>query len=269
MGGRGASAGISRSGGGGSGGFGGGIGGSGYATVAAMAKGFQENGGASAVTSGNSNLPFGGYTANGNSELTKWQAATDTDKMGAYLHKVDNFDVNSVNDKWAFYDNPYQKMVLSMGLNDAPIVMSDSQFNQYVQQTGQTVMYRGWSSKDSANRFTQSQYSHTGTGVYGDGFYFTPSQSTARSYGSGAVTKMALSPNARVVDYNTLVRNMNANATGKVGSALRKAGSYGSRSYSSNDGEAQWALKMGYNVVQNGTYYYALTRDALVVSSRY
>lgn len=264
MGGRGASAGI-----GGGGAAVGGIGGSQYYTISAMVKGFQDNGAGNAATSGNSNLAFGGYTANGNQDLAKWQAATDTDKMGAYLHKVDNFDVNSVSDKWAFYDNPYQKMVLSMGLNDAPIVMSDSQFNQYVKQTGQTVMYRGWSSRDSADRFTQSQYSHTGTGVYGDGFYFTPSQSTARSYGSGAVTKMALSPNARVVDYHTLVRNMNANATGKVGNALRKAGSYGSRSYGANDGEAQWALKMGYNVVKNGSYYYALTRDALVVSSKY
>lgn len=83
---------------------------------------------------------------------------------------------------------------------------------------------------------------------------------------------MMLSPKASVVDYNALVKSMPSTAT-KLGRSLAYAGSRGQRSYGNNEGEAQWALKMGYNVIKvdNGRstpYYYALTRDAFIVSSK-
>ena len=83
---------------------------------------------------------------------------------------------------------------------------------------------------------------------------------------------MMLSPNARVVDYNALVSSM-PDRSSQLGKSLRYAGSGASRSYSSNSGESQWALKKGYNVIKvdagfGEPYYIGLTRDAFIVSKK-
>lgn len=212
----------------------------------------------------------GDYTAGNNADLMKWQSQTD-DKSASFLSKLDNqTDLAAIqsqtNDPWSFYDNPFQKMTSSMGLNAAPTVMSESDFNNYVAQTGSTVLYRGWSGNNSATRFTQSPNSHVGNGINGDGYYFSADRGTARSYG-GTGMKAALSPNARVVSA-TAVRAEIAKKSPKLQSALSKAGSYGTRTYGSNRGEAQMALKMGYNCIDAGWAVIPLTRDAVVVSAK-
>ena len=216
------------------------------------------------------------YTDNGNEQLLKYQAQDD-DKTARFLANVaKTTDYSNYDDgQYGFYDNSFQKLALRLGIAHPPKEVSDSVFNQYVQQTGSEVFYRGFSSSDSADRLTKANYFHTGTGVYGDGVYFTQDKATAASYGigynKGAIRKMTLSPDAKVIDYTTLQRSM-ASASPNLQSAMRAAGSKGSRSYSGNDGEAQWALKNGYNVVRIGSgksaYYYALSGDALIVSSR-
>ena len=212
----------------------------------------------------------GDYTDNGNPELIKWQGQTD-DKSANYLAKVDKTtDLSQIQqatgDKWAFYDNPQQKLVESMNLNGSATVLSESDFNKYVQQTGATVLYRGWSGQDAVDRFKNSPNSHIGNGINGDGYYFSADRSTAQGYG-GTGTKAALSPNARVVSLAEVNKAI-SNASPKLQSALRKAGSNGTRTYGSNNGQAQMALKMGYNTIDAGWAVIPLTRDAVVMSDK-
>ena len=212
----------------------------------------------------------GDYTDGNNPALLKWQGQTD-DKSANFLAKVDKqTDLAQIQaqtgDKWAFYDNPQQRLVENLGLNKPTTVLSESDFNNYVKQTGASVLYRGWSGQDAIDRFTQSPNSHIGNGINGDGYYFAPDKGTARSYG-GTGMKAALSPNARVVSVDAVNAQI-AKANPKFKSSLSKAGSYGTRTYGSNNGQAQMALKMGYNVIDAGWAVIPLTRDAVVVSGK-
>ena len=214
----------------------------------------------------------GDYNDDGNPALVKYQGQED-DKAARFLAKVwHDTDLNAENDNYGFYDNSYQKLALSLGLNKKPTVLDDADFDQYVQQTGAQVFYRGWSSRNSADRLLNAVKTHTGTGIYGDGIYMTTMRTSAMGYGSAAVTKMAFSPTARVVNLST-VRAEIAKRSPNLQTGLSRAGSAGQRSYGSNIGESQRALKMGYNVIHvdtySGTYYCVLTRDALVVSKKY
>lgn len=144
----------------------------------------------------------GDYDGGGNPDLIKYQGQTD-DKTANFLARTDKtFDLQQfqqqTNDPWSFYDNPMQKLSASMGLNAPPTVLSEADFRKYVAQTGATVLWRGWSGQNAVDRFKQSPNSHIGNGINGDGYYLAPSKSTARNYG-GTGTKMALSPQARVV----------------------------------------------------------------------
>ena len=209
------------------------------------------------------------YDGNGNPNLIAWQQMNDND-IGHYLHTVDGTDLNNYDDGYAFYDNAYQKFVLSNNLNDPMTVLDDADFDAYVQSTGQTEFYRGWSSKASSDRLSQAKNFHNGNGIYGDGIYMAEgSRSTAKSYGR-YVNVYALSPNARVVNISD-VHSKISSLSSKNQKSLKLAGGLheSGRSYGSNNGESQMALKMGYNVIRvnnrgTGSYYIALTRDALV-----
>ena len=67
---------------------------------------------------------------------------------------------------------------------------------------------------------------------------------------------------------NTEVNQAISNSSSQFQSALRKAGYNGTRSYGSNDGQAQMALKMGYNTIDAGWAVIPLTRDAIVMSNK-
>ena len=212
----------------------------------------------------------GDYTDNNNPAVVKWQGQTE-DKSARYLAKIDNeTDLAKIQsqtgDKWGFYDNPFQKMVLNMGLNKPATVLSQTDFDNYIQQTGATRIYRGWSGADSADRFKTSPNSHTGNGINGDGYYFSTDLSTAQSYGS-YVMEGALSPTARVISIND-VRASISRTSGQFNRSLAMAGSRGTRTFGPNQGDAQMAIKMGYNVIDAGWAVIPLTRDALVVSNR-
>ena len=212
----------------------------------------------------------GDYDDNGNPQLLKWQSQTD-DKSANFLAKVNrDTDLSAAQSKtgdaWAFYDNPQQKLVQQLGLNGKATVLSESDFNKYVKTTGATTLYRGWSGQNAIDRFNKSPNSHIGNGINGDGYYFATDRATARSYG-GAGTKAALSPNARVVSLSDVNKAI-ANASPKFQKSLSKAGSGGTRTYGSNRGQAQMALKMGYNTIDAGWAVIPLTRDAVVISSK-
>lgn len=217
-------------------------------------------------------IDVGDYDGGGNPNLIAWQQMDDAD-VGHYLHEISaNTSLDQQpNDNWAYHDNPYQKFVVANGLNNPPTVLSDADFDNYLKSTGQTAFYRGTSGASAIDRFKNSPNNHVGNGIYGDGHYCTlPGDiATARNYkGSGnSIMRMALSPNARVVDLSTVQNNISS-MSGKAQRALKKAGSEGPRTFGSNMGEAQAALKMGYNVIRTGWSYVVLTRDAVVVSDK-
>lgn len=215
----------------------------------------------------------GDYTDGGNAALIKFQGQDD-DKTANFLASTDrNVDLNDPQyaDGFTYYDIPLNKTLLRLGINKGPTVLSDTDFDTYVKQTGAQVFYRGWSGNAAVDRFTQAQHNHVGNGVYGDGYYFTPDLKVAKSYAGsgGVVTKMALSPSARVVSYDDVSDNMSSMSP-KLRAALGKTGRGGSgRTFGTNRGEAQAALKMGYNVVDMGTgYLYGVTADAFVTSTK-
>lgn len=254
MGGRGASAGL-----GGGGGF------------AALNTAFQNQQNAQKNNGGLEGVYQPGYDDNGNPQVVKFQGQDD-DKTARFLAKVNN-DVNpdDYSDGYAYYPGSYQKFALAMGLDAKPQVLPDKQFDQLVSQNNLQVLYRGESGQAACDRFMNATHSHTGIGSYGDGFYFTEDTYTANSYAvykggaNGRVLKMALSPSARIITYADLQNKM-SRMSGKLQSNLGRAGRADKTKYL-NDGEAQAALKLGYNVVTLGSgYHYALTRDAFIVS---
>ena len=87
--------------------------------------------------------------------------------------------------------------------------------------------------------------------------------------GHGEITQMVLNPmTARAVDLTTLQRMM-SKASPTLQSSCRKAGTMGSgRTFGSNSGEMQYALKMGYNVIVSGDYVVGGTADAFIVSKK-
>ena len=153
-------------------------------------------------------------------------------------------------------------------------MLDDSDFQSLVQQTGAQVVYRGWSGKAAVDRFMNATHNHVGNGVMGDGYYFSPDQSIAASYsthgfGHGEITQMVLNPmKAKAIELSTL-QTMMRRASPTLQRSLNKAGTLGSgRTYGSNSGEMQYALKMGYNVIVSGDYVVGGTADAFIVSKK-
>ena len=206
----------------------------------------------------------GDYNDNGNPALVKWQDQDDDTKASRYLAKLGKMQPPSQDaEGYSYHKSAFQNMVIDQNLN-APVYakLNAADFNKYVNQAGLTPIYRGWSGKSSMARFEDAAASHTGTGMYGEGYYFGD-RSTASGYSSGgAMSVAALSPAARVVDLD-VVRS--AISRSGISSALSKSGYTATSSYGSNMGEAQMALKMGYNVIRTDWSYVVLTRDAVVI----
>ena len=260
MGGRGGKSGLSA--GGGYGGFG---------SLQALIKAMQQATAASAGQAQNQSGFHAGegsstpdYTNDNNPALLKWQNQTDDNKVAAYLAKLGKAATPGQDAEGIpYHQSPFQNMVIDQNLN-APVFakLSDADFAKYCQQNGLTPIYRGWTGGTSSQqRFESAKASHTGTGMYGEGFYFG-SQGTAGSYG-GVTTVAALSPKARVVDLAT-VQSALSKLPPRVRSAFKYSGATNSN-FQNNSGEAQMALKMGYNVIRTSWSYVVLTRDAVVI----
>ena len=213
-----------------------------------------------------------GYTANDNPQLLKWQGQED-DKAARYLAKVHNtVDVDSYQDNHPFYDFDMQKFTLAMGLNDKPTIMKDADFEKMVAKNNLQVLYRGESGQDAADRLLGDAYYHPGTGFYGDGMYFSEDETVANNYAwdkggsDGVYEKFVLGPNAHVVQYDDLVQRMNSDTSYNLNRALYRAGQ---TSRYGNEGQAQYALKLGYNVIEiHRGKHVLLTRDAAIFSDK-
>lgn len=71
----------------------------------------------------------------------------------------------------------------------------------------------------------------------------------------------------RVVSLDS-VNNAISNSSARFRRSLQLAGSRGTRTYGVNAGQAQMAIKMGYNTIDAGWAVIPLTKDAVVVSSK-
>lgn len=220
-----------------------------------------------------------GYNDNNNPNLVKWQGQNDDDKAARYLARVHHTDLSQYDDNgYPFYDSDFQRFTLAQGLNAKPQVIPDAQFDQMVAQNNLQVLYRGESGQAACDRFMFADNSHTGTGSYGDGFYFSEDVQTANGYAfqkggsNGRVIKMALSPTAKAITWTQLRQEM-AKAGIPLQNALRKQGTSAPMAKYHNSGEAQFALKLGYNVITDcqfygSEYHFVLTRDAVIVSDK-
>lgn len=218
----------------------------------------------------------GAWDDDGNPQIVKYQGQED-DKTANFLASTDRtIDLNDPQyaDGYAYHDLPLNRLLLRTGVIGQPVVLNDSDFQALVSQTGAQVVYRGWSGKAAVDRFMNATHNHVGNGVMGDGYYFTPDRYTAASYsthgfGHGEITQMVLNPQkARAIDLWTL-QTMMRSASPKLQSSLQKAGTRGSgRTYGTNSGEMQYALKMGYNVIVSGDYIVGGTADAFIVSKK-
>ena len=204
------------------------------------------------------------FTDNNNPALVKWQQQSDDNKTARYLAKLGKQQTPAQDaEGYAYHQSAFQNMVIDQNLN-APVYarMDARSFNAYCQANNLTPFYRGWSGgQSSKDRFEDAAASHTGTGMYGEGYYFGD-RSTAASYARGATTVAALSPNARVVDLGH-VQQAIINSGAK--NAFQRSGGATTGHFSNNIGEAQMALKMGYNVIRTDWSYVVLTRDAVVI----
>ena len=215
----------------------------------------------------------GGYTDEDNPNLLKYQQQ-DPDKLANFLAGTDRkVDLNDpqYQDGYPYHDLPLNRLLARLGINKGPTVLNEKEFNQYCQQTGQQAMFRGWSSTFSAERFMNTTNNHVGNGRLGDGYYFSPNLSTARVFAGGMgndIMPVALSPKANAIDIHTL-RSMMSREPQRLQTALYRAGHGGSgRTFGANNGEAQYALMKGYNVITSGDYCSAVTNDALVVCNK-
>lgn len=223
-----------------------------------------------------------GWDDDGNPAVQKWQGQ-DPDKAARFLAKVHNeTDYTDYDDGYAYYEGDFQKFSLALGMDRGPTVLPDAQFDAMVKANNLQVVFRGEAGQSQVDRFMNAAHSHTGIGSYGDGFYFSEDKSVANSYANmkggsnGRVFKAVLAPNARIITYDDLVSRMQRDGvygagSSRLGSALSKQGrsaAPGGASYL-NDGEAQYAIKLGYDVVAGwGGYHYAVNRSAFIVSDK-
>ena len=219
----------------------------------------------------------GDWNDDGNPQIVKYQGQDD-DKTANFLAGTDrNVNVNDpqYDDGFEYHDLPLNRLLLRTGVVGQPIVLDDADFQKLAQQTGAQIVYRGWSGKKAITRFMNAKFNHVGNGRIGDGYYFSPNLSTAVSFagsgrlGRGEITQMMLNPlKAKAVDITTL-HAMMQQASPRLQNSLRRAGTGGSgRTFGSNSGEMQYALKMGYNVIVSGDFVVGGTADAFIVSRK-
>lgn len=172
-----------------------------------------------------------------------------------------------------------QKFVYQVGLNGAPTIMDQQQFDQFLQQNGiprSQIMSRSvngngpYTAKQIADTFKYSELNYIG-GKHGGqasgaGTYFDMNGGRNTGYGSGATMMAVYNPQtARVIDYNTL-RNQAANF---ARSHPKFANAVGSFRAGSNGNASIYALAMGYNAISGGpvshSYQNVIDRSAVIV----
>lgn len=176
-------------------------------------------------------------------------------------------------DPQTYYNNDWdtQRLVANMPeLNRAPQIADAQTFNSL---PGQAI-YRTVNANSSETavdicaRTMTSDVSTIGGGRMGDGFYFANSLSGSQAYGTSrnninrtATMSAKLNSNARVVSDVQLQRMLS-----REPAAVRNAVNNMSGGGWSGSSKMAYALYKGYNVVNDGSYYNVIDRNAVTFS---
>ena len=208
-------------------------------------------------------------TAQASATLDQISSMSD-DQLAQVVRASQTVDMpNFLND----LPDPTQRFVYQIGLNGAPTVVDQTQFDQFMKQNGirtreilsRSVNSNGpYSAKQITDVFKYSELNYIGGKhggqVYGAGTYFDMNGGGNTGYGHGATINAVLNPHtAKVITSSSLHAKAIsfANSHPKFANAV---GSYSSRNMSI------YALAMGYNVINNnGSYYNIIDRSAVVV----
>lgn len=204
------------------------------------------------------------------------------DELAALAQAAKKIDMpNHIGD----VDDITQRFVYAAGLNEKPQTMTASEMKQYMQQNGisqsemlarsinaNTITVNGtqivMSSDMIKNQFINGKYNYIG-GKYGGqavgaGTYFDQNGGKSTGYGNDTMVAI-LSSNARVINLSTLQSKAQAFASSHPKFA-RQVGSFGGGMWGGGKNNyAIYALAMGYNVIQRGSYYNVIDRKAVIV----
>lgn len=124
------------------------------------------------------------------------------------------------------YGDPYfRTLATGMGVDTSPRLVADSKLD-FFKSVGEVEIFRGVGDERFAREFIEGA-SNPGRGVYGSGYYSSNVRATADSYAgdAGAVVRMTISNDARVVDWDEMVSVVEPSALEYVGfsSSVRTA----------------------------------------------
>ena len=171
-----------------------------------------------------------------------------------------------------------QKFVYQVGLNGAPQVMDQQQFNQFMQQNNipqSQVMSRSvngngpYSAQQINDMFRYSELTYIGGKqggqMSGAGTYFDMNGGGRTGYGGATMQAVYNPATARVIDYHALQRQAAAFAN----SHPKFASAVGQFTNGRNGNASIYALAMGYNAISGGpvsrSYQNIIDRSAVVV----
>lgn len=183
--------------------------------------------------------------------------------------------------------NHLQRMLYAMGMNDAPEIISQQEFDDRTVNapfgSGDTVIYRTvndttvngvpFTADDCCDMLTDGDITFAGNGIHGDGLYFSNSLSGSKAYGYGSSSRTVaavLNSKAKIISESKLQREYDSYV--KSHPQTRKALGF-ARSKSTHDSMSQFALIRGYNVITsnqgNGeTYYTVIDRSVLTMTRK-
>lgn len=183
---------------------------------------------------------------------------------------------NSGLDSSYYMQNGTQALIKQFGINDKPQVVGKGEVDAIAAENGTPVLYRGlvnsskMTSQEIANQMLNDPNNRIGGGVFGDGFYFSPSLNMAEQYAgnSGTIVKATLNPKtAKVIEHKDVLKEMEKYSQHPTKHTLTdKLWDVCDSPQWGNQGESVMALKMGYNVIKAGNNkYVVIDRGALVV----
>ena len=201
--------------------------------------------------------------------VAQLQGMTD-DEFATYMAGLRSTPIDS--NTYYNHDWDTQRLAANMPeLNKAPEIVDPGTFAQL----SGTTLYRTVNSTgresamDIVDRTLTSDVTTIGEGRMGDGFYFADTLRGSQLYGTthGDVQKtatmaMKLNGNARIVDEGRL-RSMLSQESPTLRRAVIGMKSGGNWSHS---GLMAYAIRKGYNVVHNGSYYNVIDRTAATFS---
>ena len=183
-------------------------------------------------------------------------------------------------------DDLTQKFVYTAGLNARPTVMDQAAFNQFLSDNNiprSQIISRSvgpasytvgntrynLSAQQVVQMFTQSRLTYSGGKVggqaLGGGTYFDMNGGRNTGYGGTTMTGVLNPATAKVITTSQLAAKARAFAASHPKFA-RAVGAYTGGSFGSHtDNTSIYALAMGYNVIQRGSYHNIIDRSAVVI----